>query len=797
MASCSPPFNRPKRLHLDVYNLSLFLPQPSVADELYAPGPISSRATQNVEPEGPVRQERRWPQPGQLRRRLRYLLQGAAKGYALPRIQSERSRAHPSPERAEAEASFVQLVQALTHVGLATEVRNGEENSLLIFVKIVSQDLLARQVYRARLQDWLHGVRTSEPETDISQSLKDEPVTEAEHLRLVYQMIARPENEGGAGITETRWKYVDGVFPVHDQAFNKAWIQKWSQKYLLDQADIDEIRNKFGENVAFYFAFLRSYFCFLVFPSIFGFTAWLLMGQFAYLYALGCGLWSVVFFEYWKQKEVDLSVQWGVRGVSSIQYPRPEFKWEFETEDAVTGEPKRVYPQIKRIQTQLLQIPFAFACVLVLGGLVVICNSLEIFINEVYDGPFKQYLAFVPTVLLVVFTPTFSAVLMSAANALTERENYETMDSYNAALIQKQFVLNFMTSYMALLFTAFVYIPFGNILVPILDFWRTTAQTITFSQRPLPTQKFQINPQRISSQMFYFTVTAQIVNFATEVVVPYVIHKAFAKAKEFQGKGAAQTQDHAEEAEFLKRVRDECRLEVYDVTGDYREMVMQYGYLSLFSVAWPLAACCFLVNNCVELRSDALKIAISCKRPIPWRSDSIGPWLTAIGFLSWLGSITSAAIVYLCSGTRNGARGLASPVTAWGGLLSVLLAEHFYLLVQLAVRYVMSRFESPGLQQERKDRYLMKKRMLQENLGQDVSEKASAPGVAATEKISRAALEEEARAASIRSQGSPEEMFWQRQRGMDETIQVGRRLIEEGAAEGKMTRSGPEPSPRA
>ncbi|PNY28767.1 Uncharacterized protein TCAP_01319 [Tolypocladium capitatum] len=707
--------------------------------------------------------------------------------------QSGRSRAHRPPERAEAEAGFVQLVEALTHVGLATEVRNGQETSLLVFVRVASRDLLAQQVYRARLQDWLHGVRTSEPGADISRSLEDEPVTEAERLRLVYQMIARPENEGGAGITETgpRWKYVDGVFPVHDQAFNKAWIQKWSKKYLLDQADIDEIRNKFGENVAFYFAFLRSYFLFLVFPSVFGFVAWFLMGQFSYLYALGCGLWSVVFLEYWKQKEVDLGVRWGVRGVSSIQYPRSEFRWECETEDPVTGEPKRVYPQIKRIQTQLLQMPFAFACVVVLGGLVVICNSLEIFINEVYDGPFKQYLAFLPTVLMAVFTPTFSTVLMSAANALTERENYETMDSYHAALVQKQFVLNFMTSYMALLFTAFVYIPFGNVLVPMLDFWRTAAQTVTLSEKPLPTQIFHINPQRISSQMFYFTVTAQIVNLATEVVVPYVMHEASAKAKEFQGKGTAQSQDRAEEAEFLKRVRDECQLEVYDVTGDYREMVMQYGYLLLFSVAWPLAACCFLVNNWVELRSDALKIAISCRRPIPWRSDSIGPWLTAIGFLSWLGSITSAAIVYLCSGTRT------SPLTAWGGLLGVLLAEHFYLLVQLAVRHVMSRFESPGLQQERKERYLMKRRLLQENLGQDVSGKASAPGVAATEKILRETLQEEARGASIRGQGPQEERFWQRQLGMEGTILAGRRLIEQGAAEGKKTRTGAAPGPKA
>ena len=207
-------------------------------------------------------------------------------------------------------------------------------------------------------------------------------------------MITKPVSDGGAGITagSEKWKYLDSVFPLHNHAFNKAWIQKWSRKYLLDQDDLDEIRNKFGESVAFYFAFVQSYFKFLVFPSAAGFAAWMLLGQFSVLYALLSCFWSVIFFEYWKQREVDLAVQWGVRGVSSIQHPRPDFKWDFEAEDAVTGEPVKVYPPKKRFQTQLLQVPFALACIVVLGGLVVTCNSLEVFINEVYNGPGRQYL---------------------------------------------------------------------------------------------------------------------------------------------------------------------------------------------------------------------------------------------------------------------------------------------------------------------------------------------------------------------------------------------------------------------
>jgi hypothetical protein len=308
-------------------------------------------------------------------------------------VTQPRAYSHFS-EHAEAEAGFVQLIRSLTNVGLATEVRSGDPGSLLIFVKIASAELLGQQVYRGRLQDWLQGIRTSGPSSDIAKAQEDEPVMEAERLRLVYQLITRPENEGGAGITQAsfKWKHVAAIFPLHDQHFNKSWIQKWSKKYFLDEADIEDIRHKFGESVAFYFAFLRSYFRFLMFPAALGLVAWMLLGRFSSIYGLGCGLWSVIFLEYWKKKEIDLAVRWGVRGVSAIQLPRTQFTWEYEAEDAVTGEPVKVYPYMKRLRTQLLQIPFAIACVLVLGGLVVTANSLEIFINQVYDGPGKQYL---------------------------------------------------------------------------------------------------------------------------------------------------------------------------------------------------------------------------------------------------------------------------------------------------------------------------------------------------------------------------------------------------------------------
>lgn len=37
-----------------------------------------------------------------------------------------------------------------------------------------------------------------------------------------------------------------------------------------------------------------------------------------------------------------------------------------------------------------------------------------------------------------------------------------------------------------------------------------------------------------------------------------------------------------------------------------------------------------LINNWLELRSDAFKIAEQSRRPIPARTDTIGPWLDTL-----------------------------------------------------------------------------------------------------------------------------------------------------------------------
>jgi len=65
----------------------------------------------------------------------------------------------------------------------------------------------------------------------------------------------------------------------------------------------------------------------------------------------------------------------------------------------------------------------------------------------------------------------------------------------------------------------------------------------------------------------------------------------------------------------------------YDGTfADHLEMFIQLGYVVLFSSAFPMAALCALINNLIEIRSDAFKLCFTFQRPFGQRVSNIGTW---------------------------------------------------------------------------------------------------------------------------------------------------------------------------
>jgi len=135
----------------------------------------------------------------------------------------------------------------------------------------------------------------------------------------------------------------------------------------------------------------------------------------------------------------------------------------------ITLSPTRVDGRWKRIARGTLQIPFGLAAGMGLAAVLTGIFAVEVFMSEVYTGPFKQFLVhcqgrketnakvFTPTVLFSTLIPTFSGIYTRISKSLTNFENHRTDQAYENALTQKIFVLNFFTSYMSLFLTAYVY----------------------------------------------------------------------------------------------------------------------------------------------------------------------------------------------------------------------------------------------------------------------------------------------------------------------------------------------------
>lgn len=686
---------------------------------------------------------------------------------------------------------FQNLIHNLKAAQLQIQVRHGYGSSLLVCVR-VPRDHLGRMIYESRVKDWLYGIVHELPVAS-DHAVAETP---AEELRSVYHAVTWQRHLGGAGITPGigQWKNIASAFPLHDQAANAELLRNMSRSLTLTDKDLDAIRALFGEKTAFYFAFIHSYSSFLVVPAVWGIICWSYFGPYSVNCAVVNCLWCIVFVEYWKIRETDLSLQWNVKGVGALKVNRPQYVWDKEIQDPITGETVRVFSMRKQLLRQLLLIPFATVAAVALGSLIVVTFALEVFISEVYVGPLKGYLEFLPTVLFSLSLPTITSKLTDIATQLTEYENYRTQDQYDLAQTAKTFVMNFITAFLPTLLTAFVYVPFGAKIIPYLDVFHVRGLHSSIST------EFQVDTSRFQQEVIYLSVTGQVVSFGEEVILPYVKKVIWRKWRDYrlQKTQAGRPRRHSKmtdlllidspsEAAFLTRIRNEAEADEYNVHEDTLEMCVQYGYLALFGVAWPLVPLLFLINNWLELRGDFFKLTLECQRPPPIRADSIGPSLQGLEFLTWLGTLSTASIVYLY---RDGMK----EVHMSSLLLVLFIAQQVYLAVRFAVRTGLQKLGSGTLRREAAKRYAVRKSYLEKfcarrthgngkprvRFNDHVDVYSSSTDSSPTEALETksATLHQETAYASER-----EEEFWEGQRWTAE--EVGVKLIKALSGEEK------------
>ncbi|KAK6059258.1 hypothetical protein COOONC_03114 [Cooperia oncophora] len=82
---------------------------------------------------------------------------------------------------------------------------------------------------------------------------------------------------------------------------------------------------------------------------------------------------------------------------------------------------------------------------------------------------------------------------------------------------------------------------------------------------------------------------------------------------------------------------------------EYLEMVLQFGFVTLFVAAFPLAPLFAVLNNIFEIRLDAYKFLITTQKPVPAQARNIGVWLRILDMISKSTVLINALVIAFTS----------------------------------------------------------------------------------------------------------------------------------------------------
>lgn len=73
--------------------------------------------------------------------------------------------------------------------------------------------------------------------------------------------------------------------------------------------------------------------------------------------------------------------------------------------------------------------------------------------------------------------------------------------------------------------------------------------------------------------------------------------------------------------------------------------MLQFGFITIFVAAFPLAPLFALLNNWMEIRLDAHKFVCETRRPVAERAQDIGVWFTILDALAQLAVISNVSMM--------------------------------------------------------------------------------------------------------------------------------------------------------
>ncbi|XP_068614586.1 anoctamin-10-like, partial [Brachionichthys hirsutus] len=485
------------------------------------------------------------------------------------------------------------------------------------------------------------------------------------------------------------------IFPLQELEALKRLSFSWYKKVKLAPQPLDNIRRYYGEGLALYFGFLE-YFTFALLPMAFIGVPYYLFDWEDYdkyvVLAVFNLIWCTVLLELWKRRSASLAYRWGTLSrKKAFEEPRPGFHGVLGL-NPVTGREEPLYPNTKRqLRIYLVSLPFVLLCLSLSLHVMMIYFVMEGWAHALHDEEptfWTGMLLFVPSIVYAVVIEVMNLIYRCGAEFLTDWENHRLESSYQNHLVLKVLVFNFVNCFSSLFYIAFV------------------MQDMVLLRQSLAT----------------LLITSQILNQFMEAFMPYWLQRRRNKKMIRKVQVTSSLQD--KELPLAEQVRLEAYMSTYLGTfDDYLELFLLFGYVSLFSCVYPLAAVLVLLNNFTEMYSDAFKMCRVFQRPFSDPAANMGVWQLAFEAMSVIAVVTNCALIGISPQVKAYFPASETQLILWTAAIEhVLLAFKFILAflipdVPKHIRIKLSRLEFESLEALKKKKMLEASELSEERRG--------------------------------------------------------------------------------
>uniref|UniRef100_A0A8C7J8R5 Anoctamin n=1 Tax=Oncorhynchus kisutch TaxID=8019 RepID=A0A8C7J8R5_ONCKI len=364
-------------------------------------------------------------------------------------------------------------------------------------------------------------------------------------------------------------------------------------------------------------------------------------------FAIFMGIWVTLFLEFWKRRQARLEYEWDLVDFEEEQQQlqlRPEYETKCTSRrlNRVTQEMEPYLPVTSQCArtflsgaTVIFWISLIIACII--GVIAYRLAVYAAFASIMKDSPTNNIhmvgSLITPQLATSVTASCINFVIIMILNLMYERvaiwitdmEIPKTHLEYENKLTVKMFLFQFVNYYSSCFYVAFFK---GKFVGHPGDY------IYMFGWSKLRNE--ECDPGgcliELTTQLVIVMSGKQVWGNVQEALVP------------------RKARSHPESR--YSRWEQDHDLQNFGHLGlfyEYLEMVIQFGFITLFVASFPLAPLLALLNNIIEVRVDAWKFTTQFRRPVASKAHSIGAWQEILNGVAVLSVVTNAFIVAFTS----------------------------------------------------------------------------------------------------------------------------------------------------